>query len=221
MTKRGKRAAIIGLLAVLGVALVSYGLVAMAAGSYNLYQEHLITGTKAQSSCSGYVDGQPRCHDLGSRLTLDAHRTHKSPMFLAFYDKASGAGVHDGCGRCHEATDISEESGAKLRRQAEPSDDTHFDPQVACLNCHGTGATTSTHLTKGVVDASGNILQPYGCLQNGCHMEGHPGIGTMAPVSAHSNCTWISQPYASARAYCTKCHGGLGLFATSESNPKP
>ena len=212
---KGKRITVLALFAaIVGVALLTYGVVAIGT-VYNVYQEHLVTGTTKAISCSGYVGGKA-CHDLGSRILNDAHRTHRSPMFLAFFDKASGAGSYDGCGRCHSVTDTLQSSGAKLNKQVTASGDEDYNPKVVCADCHGRPACPNI-----TVDPEGTITNALTCLQAGCHLEAHPGTGTLGPVAAHTNATWISQPYGRARAYCTKCHGGQALFEVEEENPLP
>lgn len=193
MNKSPKLYLLVGLALLVAALLAIYLTVAIGQGENNV-QTHLTSGTISQSECSA-------CHqEVLERGGYDAHYLKRvRGRGLAFFDK--GASNYDGCGKCHQATDLLAESAASLRKQVDPA---------FCLSCHG-AFTASKHASVDYPAAS------CGLGVGNCHSPG----SLKDPAPAHQGRTYINQIIASASAFCLDCHGGRKLYSTSEETNLP
>lgn len=218
MKKSPKLYLVLGLALLVASLLAIYLTIAVAQWTDNAVLDHRTSGDIPEATCAS-----AGCHqDVVGRSGRDAHNWHMNwSALLAFYDKS--ASNFDGCGKCHQSTDIREESGATLRKQVHPGKPGEANDTLECLDCHGkfTESAVSDHdldeydpaNSKYKLDQNNDGL-PDGCGLglNNCHAAPDP------MNVAHSGTSYINQPFAQASAFCLKCHGALDKYVAEETN---
>jgi len=158
----------------------------LAAYSGNDYAAHANSGAITNAECIG-CHGQKALEQTLDPFTFSAHKRHLYSAFLRFQSEA------DGCGTCHESTDLWEGSGAVMGKQVDPA---------FCVTCHGKFTTTGH-------GADLAAINPRGCTVAGCHTD---------PLTIHASVDYVNKFYTRSRTYCTKCHGGLDFYQVEETN---
>jgi len=221
---------VVGLLALMMPLLLGYLAGPSAATHPNTTGDHATSKTMTNSTCSG-------CHDpnawYNSSVASNAHRRHFLSAFLNF--ATNNPDVDKGCGRCHEESIYGGNAyeanksyagmGSGLEGDLSYTDNnapsTAAFTRVArkqvkadvCQSCHG-------QFNKDAVGHGGvNLAQtnPNGCVvsPSGCHTSAGTGGD---PTVVHDAATYINQNYANSTVYCSRCHGGLAWYQTTETS---
>ena len=178
------------MIATFAFALVVLLVLGLGAYAVNRVDTHKNSGTEASGKCVACHGNKAVSRTLDPNV-LSAHRLHlRSPNKVLRFRMF--------CNRCHISTDEVEESGASLRKQVSSD---------ICLRCHGTFRTTGISAHNGVSPTDTT------CLNSGCH-------NSRAEVRRDHRAAKAPVTSKAARIeYCSKCHGGLPLFAVEETNP--
>lgn len=184
---------IMALAVAVGVIVAGFGAgVAVAAYTRNDTAAHKSSAAITNSECIT-CHGQKANETSLDPFTFSAHKKHLKSAFLRFLPATNG------CGECHESTDLDQGSGGTVNKQV----DVAF-----CRTCHG-DFTKSKHSGTDYAATS-----PRGCLISGCHIVG----GAEDPTAAHAAAGYVNTFFAASRTYCVKCHGKLKFYKLEETN---